>query len=66
MADLGIFAFVDPVATDQACYDADIQSDDLGKETLIERKNSRHGIHTVEAAAEHKLGNRKYKLISLD
>ncbi len=66
MADLGIFASTDPVAVDQACYDAVIQSDDLGKKALIERMNSRHGIHTVEAAAEHKLGNRKYKLISLD
>ncbi len=28
--------------------------------------DSRHGIHTVEAAAEHGLGNREYEIISLD
>lgn len=66
MGDLGIFASVDPVALDQACYDAVVNSTDLGKAALIERMNSLHGIHTVEAAAEHGLGNRDYEIISLD
>ena len=66
MADLGIFASVDPVAVDQACYDADMNSSDPGKAALIERMTSRHGIHTVEAAARHGLGNRSYQIISLD
>ena len=30
MADLGIFASVDPVAVDQACYDAVVNSPDAG------------------------------------
>ncbi|WP_075877580.1 DUF362 domain-containing protein [Merdibacter massiliensis] len=66
MADLGIFASTDPVALDQACYDAVKNSDDPGKAALIERMDSRHGIHTVEAAALHGLGNRAYQIVSLD
>ncbi len=66
MADMGIFASLDPVAVDQACYDAVINSPDEGKSDLIERMNSRHGIHTVEAAYKLGLGNREYELISLD
>lgn len=66
MGDLGIFASADPVAVDQACYDAVINSSDQGKKALIERMDSRHGIHTVEAAAQHGLGRREYEIISLD
>ena len=66
MADLGIFASVDPVAVDQACYDAVVNSPDHGKKALIERMDSRHGIHTVEAAAQHGFGSRDYEIISLD
>lgn len=65
MGDLGIFASVDPVALDQACYDAIIQADDPGKGALIERMNSRHGIHTVESAAQHGLGSRDYEIVTL-
>ena len=66
MADLGIFASTDPVAVDQACYDAVVNAPDPGKAALIQRMNSRHGIHTVEAAARHGLGSRVYEIISLD
>ena len=66
MADLGIFASTDPVALDQACYDAVINSDDPGKTALIRRMENKHGIHTVEAAAELGLGSRDYELISID
>ena len=66
MADLGIFASLDPVALDQACYDAVKNSSDPGKAALIERMDSRHGIHTVEAAEKHGLGKREYEIISLD
>ena len=65
MADLGIFASVDPVALDQACYDAVINSEDEGKKALIERMNSKHGIHTVEAAYELGLGNREYEIVNI-
>ena len=66
MADLGIFASLDPVALDQACVDAVYQSPDPGRAALIERMESRNGIHTVEAAAQLGLGTREYTLVSLD
>lgn len=66
MADLGIFASLDPVAVDQACVDAVYNSPDPGKAALIERMESRNGIHTVEAAAALGLGSRAYELVELD
>ena len=66
MGDIGIFASLDPVALDQACYDAVKNSADPGKAALIERMDSRHGIHTVEAAAKHGIGIREYEIIDLD
>lgn len=66
MADLGIFASTDPVALDQACYDAVVNAEDPGKAALIERMDSRHGIHTVEAANQLGLGNREYEILNID
>lgn len=66
MGDLGIFASLDPVALDQACYDAVLRSDDPGKAALIERMNSRNAIRIVEQAALEQIGTREYELISLD
>lgn len=65
MADLGIFASIDPVALDQACYDAVVNADDKGKAALIERMDSRHAIHTVEAANQLGLGNREYEIVNI-
>ena len=65
MADLGIFASIDLVALDQACYDAVVNAEDEGKKALIERMDSRHGIHTVEAANKLGLGNREYEIINI-
>ena len=65
MADIGIFASVDPVAEDQACYAAVVNSPDPGKASLIERMDSKHGIHTVEAAAELGLGSREYEIVEI-
>ncbi len=65
MADIGIFASTDPVAVDQACYDAVIHSSDAGKAALIERMNSRNAIHTVETAAIHGIGVREYDIVNL-
>lgn len=66
MADIGIFASTDPVALDQACYDAVINSPDPGKKALIERMDSLHGIHTVEAAEKLGLGTSRYEIVNLD
>lgn len=65
MADLGIFASTDPVALDQACYDAVVNAKDEGKKALIERMDSRHGIHTVEAANKLGLGSREYEIVNI-
>lgn len=65
MADLGIFASTDPVALDQACVDAVYNSPDSGKAALIERMESRNGIHTVETAEELGLGSRTYEIKEL-
>lgn len=66
MGDIGIFASLDPVAVDQASVDAVYNSTDAGKAALIERMESRNGIHTVEAAAALGLGSREYELVSID
>ena len=66
MADIGIFASVDPVAVDQACVDAIYNSEDEGRDEIIERMESRHGIHVVEAAAQLGLGSREYELVNID
>ena len=64
--DIGILASLDPVALDQACVDLVYASEDSGKAHLIERIESRNGIHTIEAAAALKVGNRSYVLCSID
>ncbi len=66
MADIGIFASLDPVALDQCCYDQIMNSKDEGKASLINRMLERHAIHTVERAAELGLGNREYEIVSID
>ena len=65
MHDIGILASVDPIAIDQACVDLVYGSDDPGKPELIERIESRHGIHTIEAAVEHGYGSREYELVEV-
>lgn len=66
MGDIGILASLDPVALDQACVDLVYASEDPGKVHLIERMESRHGIHTLEYGETIGLGSRKYELINLD
>lgn len=63
MADIGILASTDPVAIDQACVDLVYTSSDPGKEKLVERIESRNGIHTIEAAAALGYGSREYTLV---
>ena len=64
--DIGILSSLDPVALDQACIDLVYQCEDPGKKDLIERIESRHGIHTIEAAAALGIGSREYELIDVD
>ena len=65
MADLGIFASLDPVALDRACIDAVRNSDDHGKIHLIERIDSRSGMHNLDYAEQLGLGSQKYELVEL-
>ena len=69
MKDVGILASLDPVALDQACVDLvfnypSSEGDDAA--ALIERINSRHGIHILEHSAAIGLGSREYALRSID
>lgn len=65
MADIGILVSTDPIAIDQACLDLVYASDDPGKPHLVERIESRNGIHTIEAAAALGYGSRDYEIIEL-
>ncbi len=65
IADIGILSSLDPVALDQACLDLVYASNDPGKAHLIERIESRNGVHTVEAAEKLGVGTRQYELIEL-
>ena len=65
IADIGILASNDPIAIDQACIDLVYACSDPGKPHLIERIESRNGIHTIEAAAELGFGSREYELIEI-
>ena len=65
MPDIGILASTDPIAVDQACIDLVYASDAPGRDHLIERIETRNGVHTIEAAAAHGFGSREYELIEL-
>ena len=65
MEDIGILASTDPIAIDQACLDLVYASDDPGRDHFVERVETRHGIHTVEAAADLGFGSREYEIIEV-
>ena len=66
MKDIGILISLDPVAIDQACLDLVYASDDPGRDHLLERIESRNGVHTIEASAELGIGSREYELITVE
>lgn len=66
MKDMGILSSLDPVAIDQACLDLVYNSNDKGKKELIERIESLHGVHTIEAAEKLGIGTREYELINVE
>ena len=63
MHDIGILASLDPVALDQACVDLVYKAKDSG--SLIERIESRNGIHTLEHAEKIGFGSRNYRLVEI-
>ena len=66
IADIGILVSTDPVAIDQACVDLVYACSDPGKPHLIERIESRNGVHTIEAAAALGYGERDYTLVEVE
>ena len=67
MKDIGILVSDDPIAIDQACIDLVYAAkDDLGQKHLLERIESRNGVHTIEAAAKLGYGSREYELINVE
>ena len=66
IADIGILVSTDPVAIDQACIDLVYACSDPGKPHLIQRIESRNGVHTIEAAAALGYGQREYTLVEVE
>jgi uncharacterized Fe-S center protein len=66
IADIGILVSTDPVAIDQACIDLVYTCSDPGKPHLIQRIESRNGVHTIEAAAALGYGQREYTLVEVE
>ena len=66
IADIGILVSTDPIAIDQACIDLVYASTDPGRPHLLERIESRNGVHTIEAAAELGYGSREYTLVEIE
>lgn len=66
MADLGIVASLDPVASDQAFVDLIWASQDEGAAKLKERIDTRLGREILPYAESLGAGSREYELITLD
>lgn len=66
MGDIGILASLDPVALDKACVDLVYASSDHGKIHLVERMESRKGVHTLVHAEKLGMGSQEYDLTDLD
>ena len=66
MQNIGILASTDPVAIDQACLDIIYNSNDPGKEKLIQRIEEKKAIYILETAEKLGTGSREYELINID
>ena len=66
IGNIGILASLDPIALDQACVDLVYASKDEGKKHLIERMESRNGIHIIHSALKLNFGTNEYELINID
>ena len=67
MEDIGMLISLDPIAIDQACLDlVYAATDDPGQAHLLERIESRNGVHTIEAAAALGYGSREYELVEVE
>ena len=66
IADIGIFASLDPVANDQAFIDAIWATHEEGTPDIQERIDSRQGRHITEYAESLGLGSTDYELINIE
>ena len=66
MQDIGVLASLDPVAIDKACLDLVYNSNDPGRDHLVERIDSRHGTHILEATNNLNFGTTNNELINID
>ena len=66
MGDIGVLASLDPIALDKACTDMVRNSPDHGKIHLIERIDSRNGMHTLDYGEKIGLGSQNYRLVNID
>ncbi len=64
--DIGILASTDLLAIDQASIDLVYAQPEKYRHDLVERIESRHGLHQLTAMRELKMGNPNYELISID
>ena len=64
--DVGIVASLDILAADQACVDLIYALPDADHKAMLERMESRHGLHQLTYMKELGLGNNRYVLIDLD
>ena len=64
--DIGILASTDILAIDQASIDLVYAQPEKDRHDLVERIESRHGLHQLVAMRELKMGNPQYELISID
>ncbi len=62
--DIGILASTDILAIDQASVDL-VYNHESNKD-LVERMESRHGLHQLTAMAKQKMGNDQYELIEVE
>lgn len=62
--DIGILASTDILAIDQASVDLVYAQEH--NHDLVERMESRHGLHQLKAMQDLKMGNDKYSLIKID
>lgn len=66
MHDIGILSSTDPVALDQACIDLIYQQREGDGASLVNRIESRNGLHTLQHAEQIGLGSRTYTLVRVD
>ena len=63
--DLGILASTDILAVDQASIDMVYALPEKDKHDIVERIESRKGLHQLEYMAELNMGNRNYNLVEI-